>query len=426
MRNLFLTSTLFLLSTIAAYSQNFWQQAGLDTLYVNEIIACEGDSVYGVSNSDIYISNNKGANWSYLSQIDSLEIRELIRGNNTNLYACGFYSKGIYISTDKGENWKTKNIGLTDLNIEDIFIAANGELFAISYKTIYKSYDEGENWNVLYNLPDTSSGIEFIVVNDDGVIFCGGDLGVLIRSNDNGITWHSIKNGLAADYFSDLTIGANNFIFLGVDDFGIYRSTNLGDSWELQNNSGKFYDVRSLYGNNKGIIAAGTGVNNFEGVVLSTDNGETWEEKKSGMNTLSIFDISMDGDGFIYAGTSGRGVYKSVNNITDVKREEETNLSFQLFQNYPNPFNPSTKINWRADKEAWQSLKVYDVLGNEVAVLVDGLRPAGNFEASFNTNEEGKNMSPLPSGIYFYRLTVYSDQIKSGANTQTKKMILCK
>ena len=89
---------------------------------------------------------------------------------------------------------------------------------------------------------------------------------------------------------------------------------------------------------------------------------------------------------------------------------------FKLNQNYPNPFNPSTKISWQVPKDGFQSLKVYDILGNEIANLVNEYRPAGEYEVEFNSSTGIKN---LPSGIYFY-------QLKAGSFIQTKKMILTK
>jgi hypothetical protein len=85
---------------------------------------------------------------------------------------------------------------------------------------------------------------------------------------------------------------------------------------------------------------------------------------------------------------------------------------FVLFANYPNPFNPTTKISWQSATSSQQTLKVYDVLGNEVATLVDEYKPAGKYEVEFNADD-------LPSGIYFYKLV-------SGTFIQTKKMILLK
>ena len=84
--------------------------------------------------------------------------------------------------------------------------------------------------------------------------------------------------------------------------------------------------------------------------------------------------------------------------------------TFSLEPNYPNPFNPTTKINWQSPVSGWQTLRVYDVLGREVATLVDEFKPAGSYEHDF----DGSN---LPSGIYLYRLTTRDF-------SQTRKMIL--
>ena len=99
--------------------------------------------------------------------------------------------------------------------------------------------------------------------------------------------------------------------------------------------------------------------------------------------------------------------------------------SYLLSQNYPNPFNPSTKISWQSPVGSWQTLKVYDVLGNEVATLIDEYKPAGSYEVEFNIHsDEGQNLS---SGVYFYQLRIRGPEINSGQGIiQTKKMILLK
>ena len=86
--------------------------------------------------------------------------------------------------------------------------------------------------------------------------------------------------------------------------------------------------------------------------------------------------------------------------------------NYLLNQNFPNPFNPTTKIRWEVPYSGWQTLKVYDVLGNEVETLVDEFKPAGKYEVEFNALK-------LSSGIYFYTL-------RSGDFIQTNKMILLK
>lgn len=85
---------------------------------------------------------------------------------------------------------------------------------------------------------------------------------------------------------------------------------------------------------------------------------------------------------------------------------------FVLTQNYPNPFNPSTKISYSIKVEGLVTLKVYDVLGKEVATLVNESKPEGNYEVEFDA-------SKLPSGMYIYK-------IQSGSFTDAKKMLLTK
>ncbi len=95
---------------------------------------------------------------------------------------------------------------------------------------------------------------------------------------------------------------------------------------------------------------------------------------------------------------------------TSVENEGEQPKVYFLAQNYPNPFNPSTKISYGIQEAGVVTIKVYNILGSEVATLVNEHKPAGNYEASFGKNE-------LASGVYIYRLTVNNF-------IQTRKMIL--
>ncbi|GMU96052.1 reprolysin-like metallopeptidase [Ignavibacterium album] len=85
---------------------------------------------------------------------------------------------------------------------------------------------------------------------------------------------------------------------------------------------------------------------------------------------------------------------------------------FALGQNYPNPFNPSTVISWQSPVSSYQTLKIYDILGNEVATLVDEYREAGSYYVEFDASD-------LPSGIYYYKLT-------AGSFSDVKKMMVVK
>jgi hypothetical protein len=103
------------------------------------------------------------------------------------------------------------------------------------------------------------------------------------------------------------------------------------------------------------------------------------------------------------------------NQVTGIQNDQSSLIApdtYNLAQNYPNPFNPSTKISWQSPVGSHQTLKIYDMLGNEVATLVDEYREAGRYEVTF----DGSN---LASGMYLYRL-------QAGSFVETRKMILIK
>ncbi len=107
-------------------------------------------------------------------------------------------------------------------------------------------------------------------------------------------------------------------------------------------------------------------------------------------------------------------LYGDTTTITDVKSETNSEITtkYELMQNYPNPFNPTTTINYSIPKRGFVQLKVYDILGNVVATLVNKEEPRGNYSIDYDA-------SKLTSGVYFYRL-------QSGNFSKTKKLILLK
>jgi uncharacterized protein (TIGR02145 family) len=96
----------------------------------------------------------------------------------------------------------------------------------------------------------------------------------------------------------------------------------------------------------------------------------------------------------------------------DIENERELIEHFDLLQNYPNPFNPTTNIHFNIPQLSFVTLKVYDVLGNEIKTVVNEVKTAGNYEIEFDGTE-------IPSGVYLY-------QIRAGSFNETKKMILMK
>ncbi len=171
--------------------------------------------------------------------------------------------------------------------------------------------------------------------------------------------------------------------------------------------------------------AIGSDSSGIGGILKTTNGGETWEIEvgnlTSGLNALCIknnYGWAVGGNGLILRTTNA--------GLTWVENDDQKLPSeYILEQNYPNPFNPSTTIKYqipaqdRNDKlfvtrsgveESFVTLKVYNILGREVATLVNKKQNPGNYQVEWNA-------SNLPSGIYFY-------QLKAGDFTETKKMVL--
>ena len=110
-------------------------------------------------------------------------------------------------------------------------------------------------------------------------------------------------------------------------------------------------------------------------------------------------------NGIVYGDTTLTSVHPTGNTVPD---------KYSLSQNYPNPFNPETNLEFGISELGFVSLKVYDVVGNEIATLVNETKPAGSYNYQFSTVNY-----QLSSGIYFYRL-------ETGDFSETKRMILLK
>ncbi len=150
-----------------------------------------------------------------------------------------------------------------------------------------------------------------------------------------------------------------------------------------------------------------------------TVNG--WEENNSEYSEISVnqnaapalADLDNDGDIDLilgdYEGTFS--FYRNLN-ATNIDEEEIIPTEFSLFQNYPNPFNPTTSIEFKVPSSEYVSLKIYDVIGNEIASLVNEEKEAGNYKVTFDA-------SNISTGVYFYKLT-------AGNFSQTRKMLFLK
>jgi S-formylglutathione hydrolase FrmB len=191
-----------------------------------------------------------------------------------------------------------------------------------------------------------------------------------------------------------------------------------------------------------GQLWAATSTNQIYSINIS--NGNTTLIGNSGLNKI-IDDMVFDSQGVLYGllgSGSGKDTLITINTLTGaatilaalntttlnaiaispeppvgvIATNEILPENFLLFQNYPNPFNPSTTISWQSPVGSHQVLKVFDVLGNEIATLVDEYKPAGKYEVEFNPASGDRN---LASGIYFY-------QLRAGEYIAVKKMLLIK
>jgi hypothetical protein len=186
------------------------------------------------------------------------------------------------------------------------------------------------------------------------------------------------------------------------------KTTDGGESWSrsasaIQSLSTELHFVSTSVGY---LVASGGAI------WKTTDGGTTWNQQVSGtsQNLQSVFFTSATTGyavgwyGTILKTTTG-GSTTSVEQFSYERPE-----GFQLFQNYPNPFNPSTRIKFEVPSSKVVTLNVYDVLGREVATLVNEELNAGSYETTFDAKK-------LASGVYFCRL-------KAGGFVQTRKMLL--
>jgi hypothetical protein len=258
-------------------------------------------------------------------------------------------------------------------------------------------------------------------------LFAGTSVGVFLSTN-NGTSWTAVNTGLTNTYVNALAVSPNGAggtnLFAGTLG-GVFLSTNNGTSWTQ---SGLTVAYVTSFAVSPATGEAG-GTNLFAGtwgggVYLSTNNGTSWTQ--SGLTHTYVLSLAVSpatgeaGGTNLFAGTEGGGVWRRPLSemIKSVERlSMPLPMQFRLEQNYPNPFNPSTTISFALPSRSFVSLKVFDALGREVAVLVFEELFAGTYSSQWNA--EG-----LSSGVYFYCLSVRTPSGQAGSFTETKKLIL--
>ncbi|NWG29621.1 MAG: T9SS type A sorting domain-containing protein [Ignavibacteriaceae bacterium] len=274
---------------------------------------------------------------------------------------------------------------------------------------ILKGGPPNEYWDRINN--GLYSG-DFTIVRDviefNGDVFIGTNSGVYKRTSSG---WIEKNVGLTNTNVTALG-GSGSFLFAGTNTSsteGVFISSDHGESWSFLLTIPWVTSIQAIGPN---IFASSYG----DGIWLSIDYGSSWTQINDGFSSSAYYVLSTGiNDKYIYAGTNASGVWRRelTELITDVNSGNNlTPSEFYLEQNYPNPFNPSTSIQYQVSSISQVTLKVYDILGNEIVTLVNEEKPAGIYEIAFYA-------TGLSSGIYFYKLS-------AGSFVQTRKMLLVK
>lgn len=297
--------------------------------------------------------------------------------------------------------------GGTDWNVQESAIQTRGITGILSQK---QNIRVNSTPKIIVDKTNSAySGTIYIITSQRELAPAGNDPDiVLFKSTDNGTTWSSgirvnqdpINNG-KIQFFPAAHIdpgGGINVIYLDdrnttSDSTSVFlsRSVDGGDTWTD-------YEISSHNFRPEPVSGIGAG-NISDHIDITYTNGKLWP-------------VWMDNSSGVYQ------IWTTPITLQSVSVENESNpvSDFELYQNYPNPFNPSTKIRWQMNKASEVSIKIYDLLGNELHTLTDEYYASGMHEITFDTAALNRNLS---SGTYFFR-------ISSREFSETKAMILLK
>jgi photosystem II stability/assembly factor-like uncharacterized protein len=382
-----------------------------------------GDTANGTTKGEIRKTTDGGFTWYKLSIPSEKFISDIFFVNDSIGYAAGS-SSVILKTTDAGRSWQDisystpyllNSIDFLDGNTG--FIAGGGLFEPVFIKTT----NSGINWiNISLNTSYDLYVLDFfnknygLVVGNRTILKTtdGGENVRIDTYNDYYLASVSIVDSINAFSCGYFTNTSGNFII---------KTQNAGDNWTISYSNSIPIDLLEIKFINKNF---GVVVGEYGNVIRTTNNGESWEEKRLVYEPelRDVFFIDSNTGwitgrknkyGYIFK-TSNSGVTWTLLNPPGLVSD------FMLFQNYPNPFNPKTKIRYHLYQSGQVTLKIYDVIGREIITLVNGEQDRGIYEYDF----DGSNFS---SGIYFYKIditTLKTFQIKS--YSESKKMILLK
>lgn len=382
---------------------------------VTTCFADKGTNIFvGIIKGGVFVSTNNGLNWvSKNTGLTTTNIRSLAVWGESIFV--GTYDDGVFQSKNNGENWTPFNKGLPDVDLPYKSIqalAVNSEyIFAGTYGVgAYRSTNNIDNWiEINKGMSAIYSYVMKLVISDNNIFAGTRGYGGMFRSSDNGINWTVINTNLTYTLINDLVVSGSN-LFVATDGGGVFRSTNNGESWTHVNDGLTDNYIYSLAINSTNIFAGC-----YYGVFILNNNGTNWFPVNTGLAEKKVIRALTISGSFLFAGTDDGTIWRRplAEMVTAVDEHAvKMPISFNLEQNYPNPFNPTTHFGFHIAKRGMVALKVYDMLGREVAVLASEMLPAGSYSRQWNA-------ASFPSGIYFYRL-------QAGNYIATKKLILLK
>lgn len=355
----------------------------------------------------------------------------LIDPKNSNIIYTEYVNGALQKSTDGGVSFNqiTNGIPTTEQGYwltPYVMDPQNDNLLYTATSKIYKSTNGGNNWIAITgNLKSPEDLFTTMSISpvEGNVIYAGisgyrgaVDSAFLYVTTNGGNSWNNVTNNLPASTdFARVTADPKQkgvaYLAVLTGAARVLMTTDYGTTWNAIASAADFADVPTKVigvDSTSGYIYAGT----YWGVYRSTDNGSTWSKFGSGLPDAVVDDIAIQySTHTLRVGTHGRGAWQ-VDITTGIASPSEEPNTFAVDQNYPNPFNPATVISYKLPAVSYVSLKVYDILGKEVAILVNGKQEAGTHVVAFDG-------SRLSSGVYFYRLV-------AGNMTSTKKMVLLK
>jgi len=435
------------------FAQNFWEKISspttnfLRTLYF-------ADSLKGWVAGDsgaIFYTSDGGLNWTRQKTNTTSTIMRLFFLDSEKAWALAwadvansdnlFYGTEILKTTNGGLDWSVEQYKEENAFLRGIYFidTLKGFMGGVPAKFLATS-DGGLNWEPANIDSGTFSYfpvINFKFYNDHYGFACGGRFdiaGVIWKTTNGGDSWTPIDGKYSPPdevwdmHFFDslhiIGIGGDPDVF-GV---GLIYSLDAGESWDYFEIGipGRAFAM-SFRTENEGWAV----VPQSELFVTTFDYGYTWTPFTTPDST-QLYDIFFTDSITGYAVGDGGVIVKYKYQIPDYVDDENNLLTtnYELNQNYPNPFNPSTVIGYQIPVSSNITLKVYDILGNDVATLIDEYKPAGKYEFEFNTSQ----ISSLSSGVYFYQLSAVSSETSLSASRQgaeykfiqTKKMIYSK